>query len=49
MFILYPQDYFNKKKPDESFIDETQETEKVFNIGTIYSKNHIENDKVLYR
>lgn len=49
MFILYPQDYFNKKKPDESFIDETQETEKVFNIGTVYSKNYVENDKVLYR
>lgn len=49
MYILYPQDYFNKKKPDESFIDETEETKHVFNIGTIFSKNYKEDDVVLYR
>lgn len=49
MFILYPQDYFNRKKPDESFIDETQETQKLFEIGTFYSNNNKTGDKVLYR
>lgn len=49
MFILYPQDYFNKRKPDESFIDETEETQKLLSIGTFYSKNYDVNDSVLYR
>lgn len=49
MFILYPQDYFNKKIPDESFIDETQETSKIFSIGTMFSRSYQENEKVLYR
>lgn len=49
MFILYPQDYFNKKKTDESFLDETEETKLIFSIGTMFSKNYQENDKVLYR
>lgn len=49
MFILYPQDYFNKKNPDESFLDETEETKLLFSIGTMFSKNYQENDRVLYR
>lgn len=49
MFILYPQDYFNKRNPDESFADETQETKLLMNIGTFFSNNYLSNDKVLYR
>lgn len=48
MFILYPQDYFNKKLPDESFMDETAETKKLLSIGTFFSPP-AEGETVVYR
>lgn len=48
MFILYPTDYFNKKLPDESFIDETTETKKLLSIGTFFSAP-AEGETVVYR